>query len=190
MDDVKRNSDNSADELLIRLIAEKDQSALSMFYDNRSKLIYSLVFNIVKSVPDAEEVTEDVFFKVWQKADTYDKSKGSVLAWLVTIARRMALDRTRSKHYKHQQSDVTMEEAFVHSEAGTAYVTNPGDKTDVNRALENLDNSHRELIDLSYYQGMSQTQIADQLDMPLGTVKSRMRSALKQLRQVFDIKEA
>ena len=88
------------DDVLIRLSSQRDEAALAALYDLRGRLVYSLAYSIVRNARDAEEVTQEVFVRVWQKADTFDRSRGSGLAWLTTITRRLAIDRTRSKHYK------------------------------------------------------------------------------------------
>ena len=102
---------NEADEVLLSLIQQKDESALSAFYDRRSRFVYSLALSIVGARTDAEEVTGEGFFRVWEKAANFDKAQGSALAWLTTITRRLSIDRTRSRQYRAQARETSIESA-------------------------------------------------------------------------------
>jgi RNA polymerase sigma-70 factor (ECF subfamily) len=183
-----------ADNVLLSLIGEGDETALARLYREKSRFVYSLAFNIVKNGADAEEITEEVFLKIWQNAGSYDVSRGSVMAWLTTIARRQAIDRTRSKYYKGRMKEVDLESGAADSDAGalvgaTADAVSAGaESREVEEALDRLGDSHRELIRLSYYEGLSHSMIAESLKMPLGTVKTRLREAVIQLRSIFDVK--
>ena len=105
--------------LLLRLIKNGDEIGLSKLYDNTAKLVYSLIMRILKNVQDSEEVTQEVFFTVWEKAAAFDSSKGKVLGWIVTIARNKAFDVLRSKKQKEKTQEVTLVENIV-TESGTA----------------------------------------------------------------------
>jgi len=184
---------SDADDVLIRLSGQQDEAALSALYDLRGRLIYSLVFGIVRNERDAEEVTQEVFVRVWQKAGTFDRSRGSGLAWLTTITRRLAIDRIRSKHYKSGSREVSLDApaeggAVVQVAAVSGESVTIGAETnDVIAALNQLGGPHREVIQLSYFEGLSHSKIASQLNTPLGTVKSRLREAITQLRRILDV---
>ncbi len=181
-----------ADEVLLRLLREQNEAALALLYDNRSRLVYSLALSIVGNVSDAEEVTQEVFFRVWQKADTYDVARGSALAWITTMTRRLAIDRTRSKHYKSRGREISLDvsgDRHVHGGVvGSARLLDDLQARQVVKALDQLDGHHREVIQLSYFEGLSHARIADHLDTPLGTVKSRLREAVSHLRKILDIR--
>jgi RNA polymerase sigma-70 factor (ECF subfamily) len=183
-----------ADDVLLSLIGEGDEAALARLYREKSRFLYSLVFSIVKNSADAEEVIEEVFLKIWQNAGSYDGSRGSVMAWLTTITRRQAIDRTRSKQYRSRMKEVDLEagavdgdgEAMVGADADTT--SSGAEAREVAEAIDRLGDSHRQLIRLSYFEGLSHSMIAESLDMPLGTVKTRLREAVIQLRNMFEVK--
>ncbi|MCH7946883.1 MAG: sigma-70 family RNA polymerase sigma factor [candidate division Zixibacteria bacterium] len=179
---------------LFERIRQRDQRALAEMYDHRSGLVYSLAFSIVGNVSDAEEVTQEVFFKVWKNSKLFDAAKGSALAWLVTMTRRQAIDRTRSKGYKSQSRNVELSVQVDEAVSSRDY-SNPTDEMllrlqsgEVKSALANLNEKHLEVINLSYYQSMSHSEIAAQLESPLGTVKSRLREAVNHLRNSLNAK--
>lgn len=183
-----------ADEILLDLIGEGDEAALARLYRNRSRMIYSLALSIVRDNLDAEEVTEEVFFRVWKNAGEFDRARGSALAWVTTIARRMAIDRTRSKEYKGRMREVDFDKVPAGDGDNSTSMTvgvDPeagAEARRVKEALDQLGDSHRQLIHLSYYEGLSHSKIAERLDTPLGTVKTRIREAVIQLRRILDVK--
>jgi RNA polymerase sigma-70 factor (ECF subfamily) len=183
-----------ADDVLLDLIGGGDEAALAMLYKSRSRMVYSLALSIVRDGSDAEEVTEEVFYRIWKSACEFDRRRGSALAWVTTIARRMAIDRTRSKQYKGRMKEVDLEKAVVsdgnESISGSEGFdpTGGAEARQVKQALDQLGDTHRKLIHLSYYEGLSHSQIAERLDTPLGTVKSRIREAVIQLRRILDVK--
>ena len=182
------------DKFLFDRIRQGDQRALADMYDHRSSLVYSLAFGIIGNVADAEEVTQEVFLRVWRKAKLFDPKRGSALAWIVTMTRRLAIDRTRSKGYKSSSRNVELSVQVDESLSARDY-SNPTDEMllrlrtgEVKSALANLNEKQFEVIDLSYYQSMSHSEIAAHLDSPLGTVKSRLREAVTQLRNLLNTK--
>lgn len=179
---------------LFERIRQGDQRALAEIYDQRSNLVYSLAFSIVGNVADSEEVTQEVFLRVWRKAELFDPKRGSALGWIVTMTRRLAIDRTRSKGYKSQSRNVELSVQVDEAVSSKDY-SNPADEMllrlrtgAVKSALENLNEKHLEVINLSYYQSMSHSEIAAHLAFPLGTVKSRLREAVKLLRNSLNAK--
>ncbi len=196
MDSGAENSQVAArkDKRLFERIRQGDQRALAEMYDHRSSLVYSLVLSIVGNVSDAEEVTQEVFFKMWRNSKSFDSAKGSALAWLVTLTRRQAIDRTRSKSYKSQSRSVELSVQIDESISSKHY-SNPTNEMllrlqtgEVTIALKNLNEKHLEVINLSYYQSMSHSEIATHLKSPLGTVKSRLREAVNNLRKSLNSK--
>lgn len=177
--------------MLLGLIQERDEAALSMLYDRRAGWVYSLALSIVKNVTDAEEVTQDVFFRIWEKAESFDDSRGSSKAWLATITRRMAIDKTRSKQYRSLAREIPLNsnDEESHSDSNQAVFATAPAQLNSNRQLKavlgNLTDPLREVMELAYYDGLSHSKIAERLDTPLGTVKSRIREAMSQLRQTM-----
>jgi len=194
MGDLKvKKSSLEADELLIGLIKKRDEHALSVFYDRRSGLVYSLAYSMLGDKSDAEEVTEEVFLRIWEKAESFDNSRGSALAWLTVMTRRLAIDKTRSKQYKMRSREASLETADAGGKLGEGHqegerkIVMAAEATRISKALGQLDDSHREVIQLSYYEGLSHSKIAERLDSPLGTVKTRIREAVIQLRRILSV---
>jgi len=187
------NQAQSMDRLLLQLIREGNEAALASLYDRHSRLIYSLILRIVGRVADAEEVTQEVFLKVWHNAESFDSSLGTPLAWLTTVARRLAIDRTRSRPYKAQKSETGLEILEIDSRAGLEPRSAPSWMGSTDRvehrtlfsAVERLSEEHRQVIELSYFSGQSHAKIAERLGCPVGTVKTRLRQAVAQLRSIL-----
>jgi RNA polymerase sigma-70 factor (ECF subfamily) len=182
-----------ADDVLLDLIKDGDEAALARLYRSKSRMIYSLALNIVKDTSDAEEVTEEVFYRIWKNAGEFDRARGSAMAWMTTIARRMAIDRTRSKHYKGRMREVTFDKELAgdHMESvSTAAGIDPtagAQARQVKEALDQLGDNHREVVVMSYFDGLSHSMIAERLNTPLGTVKTRIREAVIKLRRILDV---
>ncbi len=182
---VKRNEEDAR---LLRTIAGGDQAALGRLYDIYSSLVYTMVLRIVKSSDEAEDLVQEVFMQIWNKAKLFSETKGSVYTWVMTIARRKAIDRLRSQEYVHRGSSLDDEHAQDLPDA--AYTTNPL-HAEMSSEYEGLMRSglallsvdQRTVIELSYFDGYTQDQIAKKVDVPLGTVKTRMRQGLMRLRE-------
>lgn len=172
---------------VIARVAVGDQEAMNTFYDGTSRLVFGLVLRILNDRSLAEEVLLDVYVQVWRQAHRYDTSRGAPLGWLTTIARSRAIDRLRAERYNRQQDEL--------NEATTRepnILTNPEHTTalsevsqHVRAALELLPPEQREVIELSYYSGFTQSEIAARLGQPLGTVKTRTRLGMMKLREVL-----
>ena len=179
------------DGVLLGRIQAGDESALAELYDSRGRLVYSVVLHIVRNEHDAEELTQEVFLRVWEKADSFDVKRGSPLAWIVTIARRLAIDRTRSKGHRAQKNTVELEPE-IRQDAGQPDPEGTHQQVILNMVvgkalarLKELNRDHREVIELAYYGGLSHAEIAEQISIPLGTVKSRLRAAISHLREIL-----
>ena len=166
---------------LVALLKAKDNQAFSYLYDNYAGALCGVVKQIVGDMELANDVLQEVFVSIWRKIDTYDASKGRLFTWMLNIARNAAIDKTRSKTYQ-----VGLK---IQSFDGNEYnhpVVRPGfDDFGLKKQLQKLKDEQRLLVDLSYYQGYTHEQIAKALNIPLGTVKTRLRSALSQLRTLL-----
>ena len=178
---------NAEDVALIRRMCDADETALGALYDRWMRSLYSLVFHLLKDADEAEDVVEETFWQAWRKASSYEPSRGAVSTWLLTIGRRRALDRLRAKGRRH-------EEPLTGEGGALADIAAPGPdpsaaveaserRTHILAALRELPEEQREVLDLGYFQGLSQTEIADATGQPLGTVKTRMRLAMQKLRE-------
>lgn len=165
---------------LLRSIAAGDQQALSDLYDAFSAAIYGVVLRMVEKEETAQEVLQDTFVKVWRNAAGYDPGKGRPFTWMVNIARNTAIDALRSPAMRRAGSIQAIDKHVYR--LGDDTLNADLVATDVRAVVGRLRNEHRELIEMAYFQGYSQQDIADRTGLPLGTVKSRTRAALLDLR--------
>ncbi len=163
-------------------LKQQDQSVIGDLYDAYGGALYGVVMRIVHSPELARQVLQDTFLKVWRNAASYDSDKGRLFTWLVNIARNTAIDATRSAHFR-QQRKTDSADALVHSPGG--FAPNP-DLIGVRELVGRLDEKYRLLIDLLYFQGYTQEEAAEETGIPLGTIKTRMRYAIGELRRLFD----
>jgi RNA polymerase sigma-70 factor, ECF subfamily len=159
-----------------------DQTAFRELYDLTNRRVYGIVLKVLRSPEHAQEVSQEVYVEVWKQASTYKPEKGSVIAWLATMAHRRAVDRVRSV-----SSEVARDEryAFIdqdrESDEVWDSVAQQYDVERVREALTRLTAFQRQSIQLAYYEGLTQSQIAKVLKLPLGTVKTRIRDGLRRL---------
>lgn len=163
---------------LVTALRRKDDQAFGYLYDHYAGALYSVIKQVVGNLEVSNDVLQETFVNIWRKIDLYDESKGRLFTWMLNIARNAAIDKTRSKGF--QQSSKLQP---IMENDGVQPSVKPGvDDYGLKRVLLKLKEEQRLLIDLSYYQGYTHEQIAKALDIPLGTVKTRIRSALTQLR--------
>ncbi len=165
---------------LVRLLKQRQQPAFSYLYDNYSGALYTV---IVAIVPDRElscDILQEVFIKIWRQIESYDDSKGRLYTWMMNIARNASIDTLRSKNYQQSKQNRELTENVY--EAGGSMNINT-DKIGLRKIVLQLKEEYRVLIELSYFQGFTQEEISRMQNIPLGTVKTRLRAALIQLRQ-------
>ena len=171
---------------LIHGIAAADRDSFSRFYDRFSPLVYTLALRMLKAQSDAEDLLQEVFLQVWRQAAAYNAERGSPEAWLINIARSRAIDKLRSIRRRERSFVLTEDPAAAESSADVE--TSAGEsetKLIMNSALANLPAAQRRVLELAYFDGLSQTEIAARLAEPLGTVKTRMRAAIQRLRGII-----
>ncbi len=166
---------------LITLLKQKDDQAFRYLYDNYANALYGIINQIVSDGEIGSDILQEVFVSIWRRINSYDPSKGRLFTWMLNIARNAAIDKTRSKNY--QQSLKLM--PITDNELSHPIIRPGYDDYGLKKVLHKLKNEERMLIDLSYYQGFTHGQIAKELDIPLGTVKTRLRNALTQLRTML-----
>ena len=169
---------------LIQKMAGGDRAAFAAFYDRYAPLVYPLIVRIVRGQAEAADVVQEVFWETWRTAGSYDPARGTPEAWLLTRARTRAIDRVRSIRRRSETFVDSAEPAPVaRSEAPAAEAAVRAEGRGVLRsALGQLPEAQQEVIALAYYEGLTQTEIAQRLKQPLGTVKTRIRLALERLR--------
>ena len=163
--------------------ARGDQAALGRLYDRYGRLVFSLARRVTEDPSAAEEVTQDVFLQLWRRAGAFDPSRGDLISWLLAITRNRAIDRLRSRQQRAAEAWVPLDNApfLVSPPVNCSLETAEG----VGRVLAALPEQQRRVIELAYYQGFTQSEIAARLQQPLGTVKTWTRSALKALREAL-----
>ena len=166
---------------LVTALRRKDDGAFGYLYDHYAGALYSVIRQIVGDGEVSNDVLQETFVNIWRKIELYEESKGRLFTWMLNIARNAAIDKTRSKGF--QQSSQLR--PIVDGDGGYASVKPGVDDYGLKKVLAKLKDEQRLLIDLSYYQGYTHEQIAKALDIPLGTVKTRIRSALTQLRSLL-----
>jgi RNA polymerase sigma-70 factor (ECF subfamily) len=173
------------DVVLIRRMTEGDEQALAAFYDRWNSLVHAVVLRILRQRDQVEDVVEEVFWQAWRQANRYVASRGSVQTWLLTIARSRALDRARAtKRLREELLEVETADALVQvSESDASMDAEYAERrVIVVAALADLPSEQREAVELGYYSGLSQSEIAERTGQPLGTIKTRMRLAMQKLK--------
>lgn len=168
---------------LLERCARQDQEAFAALYDQTASRVHSLVSRILGNPADAEEVTLDVYLQAWREACRFDARRGSVSAWLLTIARSRALDRLRSHASRQKRESAPVDfEHPSHEPSPEVLSAMSEERRTVAAAIAALPAEHREVIELAYFRGLSQSEMAERLELPLGTVKTRVRLGMMRLR--------
>lgn len=168
---------------IVSLFAAGDVKAMELLYDHYGDTLYGVIFRMVGDEAEAKDILQDAFVKIWKKSKMYDPSKGKLFTWLMSIVRNQAIDlirkNKRAGKIHGDASDVVMEVTVAdNADLSLNY--------DIQKVLAQLDDHQRELIEHSYIFGYTHPQIAEKFDMPLGTVKTRIRGAMQQLRTIFN----
>jgi RNA polymerase sigma-70 factor (ECF subfamily) len=173
--------DPRVDIALIQRLVARDGTAVGELYDRHSRLLYGLILRIVRDRSEAEEILQEVFVQVWTRADTYDVGIGPPIAWFVRIARNRAIDRLRANNVRLRTVEATPLPPPVESPEARAAVSEQ--QSAVARALEALPPEQRRLIEDAYFLGLTQSELAERFGLPLGTVKTRVRTGMMTLRR-------
>lgn len=180
--DILYNSEND----LVNALKRKEKTALEYLYKNYSKAVFGIIFKILNSKELSEEILQDVFLKVWNNISTYDSSKGRLYTWLVRIAQNLSIDTLRTKDFKkNNPKNLDFINDVSYNEPSSDEV-NPVELEGLSNYINKLDEKQRILIDLAYFKGFSQKEISDDLEIPIGTVKTRLRNAILTLRKLTD----
>lgn len=168
---------------IITALKNGDKNALGLVYDRYGAALYGVVLRIVQSPEQAEEVVQDAFVKIFRNIGSYDENKGKFYTWALNIARNTAIDATRTGEYKNRQKTDQFDfVVYSHTHPATSTSVETIGLRDL---VDKLDEKHRKVIDLAYFQGYTQTEIEQEMNIPIGTVKTRLRLAIRELRKVF-----
>jgi RNA polymerase sigma-70 factor (ECF subfamily) len=173
-----------SEEELIELLRNGDQSAFSYLYDNYSGALYNIIYKMLEQTELAEDVLQEAFVKIWNNFSSYDSSKGRLFTWMVNITRNLTIDTIRSKSFR-KQSKIQNSENAVDNVSNNTNIAASFDALGIRKHLTQLKNDQKAIIDLAYFEGFTQDEISKKLVIPLGTVKTRMRSAIMELRKML-----
>lgn len=171
------------DNQLISKVVDGDQGAFLALYDRYSSRVYTLILRMMNDEMLTEEVLQETFLRLWSRAGQYISERGSLLTWLLAIARRTALERLRFESHRPSLSDGNEPSSLLERIPEPASTSEEARWRSLYLAVQSLPEGQRKLIELAYYQGLSQSEIAEVLGLPLGTVKTRLRAGMLRLRQ-------
>ena len=178
--------DEPDDLQLLERIAGKDKDALNALYSRYMTPVYSLSLHMLKQPSLAEEVTQDVFLNIWLKADSFNAGRGNPRSWIMSVTHHRVVDVIRSRRRSNVMTDPegydTLERLPSSGPSVESQVTQRLDRERIERALDTLPDNQREVIELAYFEGYSQSEMADLLGQPLGTIKTRVRLAMQKMK--------
>jgi RNA polymerase sigma-70 factor (ECF subfamily) len=173
---------------LLPAVAGGDLAAFEALYDRYSSTLYALLLRILGNPDDAQEILQETFVKVWTSARMFDSVRGSELAWLISVARSRGIDKLRSRRIRGEREheagrEISIHSSFVEKTTGAEEAMRSQERTAVRSALAELPEAQRRALELAYFEGLSQSEIAERLAEPLGTIKTRMQLGMKKLRE-------
>lgn len=172
----------TSDQLLSLLIG-RDEKGFNYLYQNYSGALYGIIFRIVRYEEEANEVLQDVFVKIWNSIESYDQKKASLYTWMLNIARNSAIDRLKSKSFQNDLQNQSIPD-FVNDHVGLS-MEQKHDFQEVQKGVDTLRDEYKILINKAYFGGFTQEEISEELGIPLGTVKTRTRAALLELKNIL-----
>lgn len=170
-------------EALIQQLQQKDVKALEKLYTMYSRSLHGVIYNIVKDYDIAEEVMQDVFLKIWRKSATYSTQKGRFFTWILNIARNAAIDKTRSKNFKTLRKNLNAD-SFVDIIESNENLDSTTDAIGIKEYVKKLADKCKSIIELLYFKGYTQSEASETLNIPIGTIKTRNRNCIKELRNM------
>jgi RNA polymerase sigma-70 factor (ECF subfamily) len=185
---VEDPHDGLADPALVSRLSRGDQAALAVIYDRHASVVYSIAINVLRDPELAQDVTHDVFINLWSQPDRYNPSIGPFAPWFYRVARNRAIDVIRRRNREVQASEPQVFELTLsdNDPLPSELAVERAEAARVRAALATLPDEQRVLLELAYFGGLSQSQMAEKLDLPLGTVKTRVRTALRRLRDMLE----
>ena len=183
---MRKHLAHLSDEALVALVARGDESALAELYDRLGRVAYGLAFRVLRDDRLAEDAVQDAFLGVWRTAAGFRAERAKASTWVLTLVHRRAVDLVRREERRRTEplDDVTRDAATTGSAEDAAWLG--FERARVQEALRELPDAQREAIELAYYGGYSQSELAERLGLPLGTIKSRMFAGLARLRELLD----
>ena len=177
---MQKMTQQHREEKLVARLLVKERSAYDSLYDQYSAALYGVAFRMLKEEAIAQDVLQETFIKVWRKIHTYDPAKGRFFTWLLNILKNLAIDKMRSKEVKYAAKKQSYDAETLERYAPTVSIAI--EHIGLREIVQNLPDKQREIIMLIYFDGYTHVEAAEELDLPLGTVKSRIRLAMNRLR--------
>ena len=174
-----------SEEELVRALKSKQKIAMEALYSMYSAALYGIISRIVQVDEEAEDVLQEVFLKIWNNGAYFDNSKGRLFTWMANIARNQAIDKIRSKSFKNETKNQDLDDNVDSIDVFKNVSMSP-DHIGLKDLLSKLKPEHKIVVELVYFNGYKQQEVADELDIPLGTVKTRLRMAIIELRKYFN----
>lgn len=166
---------------IVSLLAEKDDKAISLLYENYGDTLFGVAYKVVKDEDLAQDILQESFIKIWKKADTYDASKAKLFTWLFRIVRNTAIDKLRSVTNKSDK-EIQIDVSDVYN-VGVKGI-NP-EHLDIQENLDKIEDKYRIVLEALFFEGMTQQEASDELEIPLGTIKSRLKIGLRELGKIY-----
>ncbi|MDI1317778.1 RNA polymerase sigma factor [Flavobacterium sp.] len=173
-------------EELLPLLLRKEERAFTQLYDMYSKSLFSVITNLISDREEAEDVLQEVFVKIWKNIETYNQSKGRLYTWMLNIARNTTIDKLRSKGFNNSQKNLSSDN-FVHLLDDSNKLTNKIDSIGLRDFVNKLKPKCIQLIDLLFFKGFTQQEASEELEIPLGTVKTQNRTCMNDLRNYLKV---
>ncbi|MBW4891077.1 sigma-70 family RNA polymerase sigma factor [Mucilaginibacter sp. HMF5004] len=182
---TKKRKISLTEEELVQALGNREKIAIEALYDMYSSSLMGVISRIVIDTATAEDVLQETFIKIWNSFQSYSSEKGRLFTWMVNIARNMAIDKIRSKDFKNQNKNQELENnvTFIDEQVNTVYKP---ELMGIKELVEKLKPEQKVILDLVYFKGYTHVEAAEELGMPLGTVKTRLRMAIMQLRKYFN----
>lgn len=180
----KRKISLTEDELVLAL-RNREKIAIEALYDMYSASLYGVISRIITDTATAEDVLQETFVKIWHSFSSYSTEKGRLFTWMVNIARNLAIDKIRSKDFKNQNKNQELENnvTFIDEQRNTVYKP---ELLGIKELVQTLKPEQKSILELVYFKGYTHVEAADELGIPLGTIKTRLRMAIQQLRKHFN----
>lgn len=173
-------------EELLPLLFNKEERAFTIMYNMYSKSLFSVISNLIKETEDAEDTLQEVFVKIWKNIDSYSETKGRFYTWILNIARNTAIDKLRSKDFNNTKKNLSSDN-FVHLLDDSNKLTNKIDALGIQEFVKKLKPKCIKIIELLFYQGYTQQEASDELEIPIGTVKTQNRNCINDLRTYLKV---
>lgn len=184
------NADIEIEAMLLKRTGEGDKQSFGELYDRYAGVLYSTAYRILNDQSAAEDVLQDVFVQIWEKAPLYDAARGKPLTWAVTMTRNKSIDRLRSQQRRNRLREEMEAQASIFDEFSDKSSLDELESVEsgaiVRQAVQQLSKEQRQAIELAFFSGMSQTEIAEALQEPLGTVKARIRRGMMKLKEIIE----